>query len=85
MSARRKSGQRSRQDARGGDPALDALAEEWSVLEATLPYWARVRMEGVDPGALPLRQAAWTAVGYLTKWASCSFQCPAQVSTATAT
>ena len=83
MSARRKSGQRPRQDAHD-DSALDALAEEWSALEATLPYWARVRMEGVDPGALPLRQAAWTAVGYLTKWASCSFQCPALVSTVAA-
>jgi hypothetical protein len=79
MSQRRTPGQRSRQAAHGVDPALDALAREWCALEAGLPYWARVRMEGLDPGALPLRQAAWTAVGYLTKWAACSFQCPAQV------
>lgn len=84
MSQRRRSGQRSRQGGRGGDAALDALAEEWTALEGGLPYWARVRMEGVDPGCLPLRQAAWTAFGYLTKWASCSFQCPALVSTVAA-
>jgi len=76
------SGGRKRRGAGGGvdsETALDQFARDWRDLESGLPFWARVRMEGVDPGALPLRKALWTAVGYLTKWARCSFQCPSSV------
>ena len=61
------------------DAALAGFRVAWAALERTLPAYARVRMEGVDPAALPLTQAAWLAVGYPLKWGTTSFQVPAVV------
>ena len=60
-------------------PVLARFELAWAELAAKLPAHSRVRMEGVDPAALPARQAAWLAVGYPMKWATATYACPPEV------
>ena len=60
-------------------PTLARFEVAWAELAAALPAHSRVRMEGVDPAALPARQAAWLAVGYPMKWATATYACPPEV------
>jgi hypothetical protein len=57
---------------------MAGFAAAWAALEATLPAVLRCRMEGLDPDSLPPRRAAWLALAYPRKWATTSFQCPAE-------
>ena len=61
------------------EAALHSFSRAWRALEELLPSSLRVRMEGVNPDALPPRTAAWLALGYPVKWATTSFQCPREV------
>ena len=82
VGGRRKSASRNAAAAvppAGVCPVLARFEVAWAELAATLPACSRVRMEGVDPAALPARQAAWLAVGYPLKWATATYACPTEV------
>lgn len=83
MPPRPSSPRRAKKAPEAACPTLAAFAEAWTALAATLPAHARVRMEGTDPDALPLRQAAFLALGYPAKWASfggrTTYECPPPV------